>query len=159
MSRLLGAAIALLALITAGTYTAYSLLESGETRDEYYPSLRDAEARVAGGWIPNCVPASASDIRLRSNIDTSVVFGQFCFSPRETEALRKAIVPQEGALWPLPAGRPGVPSWWPKALAGNWNAAAIRSSGYEMARCEGAVPFAIAINWTEGRALFWSMGR
>jgi hypothetical protein len=156
MSRSLGIGIAVLALITVGAYT---LLESGETRDEYYASLREAEAMVAGGWIPNCLPASVSHIRVRSNIDTSVVFGQFRFLSTERAALRKSIVPQEGDLWPLPNGRPGVPSWWPKALVTNWNTATIRSSGYEIARCEGTVPFAILINWTEGRALFWNTGK
>lgn len=127
---------ALLLVILIGTSSCI-----GPFSEEYqyhYPNVSAARADGAfsRGWIPEIVPADATDIYIFYNIDTNWTWG--CFRlPRDGARVREALaaIRAERVAGPVDSGPPrfywvlhrlpGTLPWWPTSM---------RSPGIEMYR-------------------------
>ena len=150
------AGLVILAAVIAGPLAIYAFVTRGETREDSFADLAAAQQMIGRGWIPRCLPKSSIAIRVRSNIDSSAALGGFTFSSAEVQSLRETLSTTAGDVPALPSGRPGLPAWWPAELRGG-QAAAIRTAGYEVFRCEGVGKFAVAIHWRDGHGWFWTL--
>lgn len=95
-----------------------SVVACNETPESTYRTLE--EARRAGaierGWIPESVPAFASNIREKHDLDTNEVWGAFEFPEERRTAVVTTLrsVPSE-YLRGRAIGSGGV-AWWPRSL-------------------------------------------
>jgi hypothetical protein len=91
-----------------------------EDFESHYPDV--AAARRAGaldrGWLPEFLPADATDISEEHNIDTNVTWG--CFSILgDPAAFRQALQAYGASRVAGPLGPPslfGQPKWWPPSM-------------------------------------------
>jgi hypothetical protein len=94
-----------------------------DTSEKSFRSLADAEAQgmVVRGWIPEGLPQSATQVRIRWNLDTNVVRGTVLVTQRDLPELgRKLTVASEQVLrsGTTPQGHRG--GHLPFLLQGRW---------------------------------------
>jgi len=129
---------------------------SGDVRDENFANLTDALQKGAlheGGWLPKFLPPSASDIKLRSNIDTNEIWVAFAWDGTERGALASQCqaIPATAGLLPRRS-----PSWWPTDLAISGPSNAVPSTT-ELLRCtDGGF---VALRSGEKRGYYWHSGK
>ncbi len=126
-----------------------------ETRTGVYATL--AEARAAGaidqGWIPEGLPASASELR-EAHRGTDQRWGLFNFPHGDAEAVR-ALLGDEIKGAPPECTPPGRLEWWPRVLRSPLDPAQIGATGLRVYRGrDGRLTY--AVNWSQGRGYFWS---
>jgi hypothetical protein len=135
--------LCLMALLAAGCGSA-------DVTDQNFASLADATQKGAlgeGGWLPKFLPPSASEIKLRSNIDTNEVWVAFAWDGAERGALANQCRPVAANSDALPRR---APSWWPDNLA------APGPNDTEFLRCaDGGF---VALRPTEKRGYYWHFG-
>jgi hypothetical protein len=125
-----------------------------ETKTGIYATV--GEARAAGaierGWVPEGLPASATDLREAHHGDRQQ-WGVFVFAPADGEAVR-ALVGAEitgTAPWCDPPGRL---EWWPRILRSPLDLAQLQSAGLRLYRSRDD-RLTYAVNWQQGRAFYW----
>jgi len=126
-----------------------------ETRTAVYATV--AEARAAGaveqGWIPEGLPASASDLR-EAHRGADQRWGLFNFPRGDADAVR-ALLGDEITGAPPECNPPGRLEWWPRVLRSPLDAAQIKATGLRLYRArDGRLTY--AVNWSQGRGYFWS---
>jgi hypothetical protein len=134
-----------------------SLFVSGCREDVHskYATLHELERAGPGArtWFPEILPASAFDLEVWYDIDTSDTVGRLRFDPSELEPLRRRLATQ---LRGEPLARADLPTMdvvdWPRCLKGSMTAAEIRACGYEAIRIR---EFQMAID-PRGAAYFWT---
>lgn len=136
----------LLALIAAGC---------GDLRVKLAVFNTAGEARAAGaiaaGWVPEGLPASASDLRAGYMPDGRH-WGVFAFAPAD-EPLVRAMTGEEITAGPLTCDPPGRLEFWPRVIRTPVDVERVRSTGFRLYRGAGARTY--AINWGQGRAYYW----
>jgi hypothetical protein len=135
--------------VTAGCRSA-SLLLSDQQASTYadYEAVQ-ASGNMERGWIPERLPESASDIRLKYDIDTNEILLTFHFDPAEMDDLLAQCAPAELTATDLPQQLSA--SWWPGDLQGPDTAV----SRYAFYGCDSAY---LAIDSDQNQAFFWSLG-
>jgi hypothetical protein len=117
------------------------------------------EARQAGaiaqGRIPEGLPPGSHDLREAHLPGTPQRWGIVNFPQAEAEALRELLNAEEISLDGLTCDAPGRIEWWPIVLRGSLNAGRIAATGVRSYRAKtGDLIF--AVNWSQGRAYYWS---
>jgi hypothetical protein len=125
-----------------------------ETKTGVYASV--AEARAAGaierGWIPEGLPASATDLREAHHGDRQQ-WGVFVFPPADAAPVH-ALVEAEITATPPPCDPPGRLEWWPRILRSPLDLAQVHSTGLRLYRGrDGRLTY--AVNWNQGKAYYW----
>ena len=114
-----------------------------------------AEARAAGavdrGWVPDGLPASASELRL-GYLPDGRHWGVFVFRPGDESAIR-ALARDEITTGPLTCDPPGRLEFWPRVLHTPIDVDRVRSTGFRLYR--GADGRTYAMNWGQGRGYYW----
>jgi hypothetical protein len=114
-----------------------------------------AEARTAGaigaGWVPEGIPASASDLRA-GYLPDGRHWGVFAFRAADQPVVR-ALAREEIASGTLTCDPPGRLEFWPRVLHTPVDVERVRSTGFRLYR--GADARTYAINWGQGRAYYW----
>ncbi|HET7695498.1 MAG TPA: hypothetical protein VFK57_07305 [Vicinamibacterales bacterium] len=114
-----------------------------------------AEARSGGafaaGWVPEGVPAEASDLRVGYMPDGRQ-WGVFAFRPSDAAAVR-ALTRDEITSGPLTCDPPGRLEFWPRVIRTPVDVARVNSTGFRL--FHGADGRTYAINWGQGRAYYW----
>jgi hypothetical protein len=117
------------------------------------------EARQSGavsqGWIPEGLPAGAHDIREGHVPGTRQRWGLFEYPKSEEGSLRALLQPEEIALDRERCEVPGRIEWWPLMLRGALDRERLAATGIRVYRAkEGNL--LVAVNWSQGRAYFWT---
>jgi hypothetical protein len=114
-----------------------------------------AEAREAGaisaGWVPEGIPASASDLRA-GYLPDGRHWGVFAFRASEEPAVRQ-LIGEEITNGTLTCEPPGRLEFWPRVLLTPVDVARVQSTGFRLYRGSGSRTW--AINWGQGRAYYW----
>ena len=114
-----------------------------------------AEARtggaIAAGWVPDGIPASATDLRA-GYLPDGRHWGVFAFQ-RSDEAAVRALTRDEITSGTLACDPPGRLEFWPRVLHTPLDVERVRSTGFRVYR--GADARLYAINWGQGRAYYW----
>jgi hypothetical protein len=137
------------------------LVGCGETSEKRFPSMADVEAQsmVTRGWIPEALPRSGTDVRIRWNIDTNMTRGTMRVEQADLASLRSNVrVLGDDVVRPLWARGRMIPSWWPKELNPPSSSSVLRGLGWEMFTLPNARATYIAVHASEGRLCFWSEG-
>jgi hypothetical protein len=137
----------------------FTTIGCSDFHESAYPTAE--AARHAGvverGWLPQVLPARATEIRERHNVDTNEIVGSFAFQATDAEALRGLEqIPQERVR--QIAGPHRVPSWWPEVLRGDLEPPELARADLEILK-EKQGEFLFAIDWKTGRCFFWSAVR
>ena len=113
------------------------------------------EARKAGalaaGWVPEGLPAAASDLR-EGHLPDGRQWGAFTFPGSDDAALR-ALLGTEITTGTLSCEPPGRLEFWPRVLHGQVDVERVRSTGFRLYRGRDSRTY--AINWGQGRAYYW----
>jgi hypothetical protein len=114
------------------------------------------EARAAGaierGWIPQGLPASASDLR-EGHLDDGRGWGVFMFDTAHADALR-ALLGAEIHGEPVTCEAPGRLEWWPRILRSPIDLSAVATAGLQLYHSKDD-RWTYAVNWRQGRAYYW----
>ena len=126
-----------------------------ETRTGVYATL--AEARAAGavqsGWIPEGLPASATDLR-EAHRGRDQRWGLFSFPPAAADAVR-ALLAAEITGQPPECTPPGRLEWWPRVLRSPMDPGQLKATALRVYHGrDGRLTY--AVNWNQGRGYFWS---
>ena len=118
-----------------------------------------AEARQAGaiakGWIPEGLPADSHDIREGHVPGTPQRWGIVDYPYLQEASLRALLEPEEMSLDRQRCEIPGRVEWWPVMLRGALDGQRLSSTGIHAYRAKtGNLIF--AVNWSQGRAYFWT---
>lgn len=121
-----------------------------------YATLEEAEAAgaVRQGWVPVGLPPGTYEIREAHDPRSPRRWGLFNFPPGEGAALRALLGPER----PFDGLRPDPPrriEWWPVLLRRELDQERIASTGLR-AYESGAGDLVFAVNWTQGRAYYWT---
>ena len=151
MSHRLGGAAAAIALVTLAACSGIN------AQTNSFATL--AEARAAGaiakGWMPEGLPPGSHDIREGHVPGTTERWGIIDFPQAEEASLRALLQPDE---MPLTGQRCEIPpriEWWPLMLRGSLDGTRLSATGIRVYRAkEGNLIF--AVNWSQGRAYFWT---
>ena len=109
------------------------------------------------GWIPTVLPSTATDVRLRSNIDTNMVRGTARLPAADLQRLRGALRPlADDAVPPFRTNVGVTPKWWPPDLRPPSRTAELRGRGWELFSVPEESAAYIALHASEGRVYFWS---
>ena len=135
------------------------LLACSDTREKSFPSLTDTEAQgmVARGWIPSGLPATASDVHVRWNIDTNMVRGRLRVQGDDAGVLISSMRSVEDGITP-PFWLHGdvTPPWWPGELNPPLESSALRRRGWDLLAVPDASSTFIAIRKADGQLYFWT---
>jgi hypothetical protein len=110
-----------------------------------------AGGAIAGGWVPEGLPASATDLRAGYMPDGRH-WGVFAFRAADEPAVR-ALLREEVTTGTLTCNPPGRLEFWPRLLRTPIDPARVRSTGFRVYRGSDARTY--AINWGQGRAYYW----
>jgi hypothetical protein len=114
-----------------------------------------AEARsggaIAAGWVPDGLPASASDLRA-GYLPDGRHWGVFVFRPSDESAVR-ALTRDEITAGTLTCDPPGRLEFWPRVIRTPVNVERVRSTGFRL--YHGTDGRTYAINWGQGRVYYW----
>jgi hypothetical protein len=144
-----------------GWLALLALTGCAETRDDSFSSMSTPEARsmMSRGWIPTVLPSTATDVRVRSNIDTNMVRGTARIAEPDLHRLRAALRPLAGDAVPPFWTRGSVtPRWWPADLLPPSRTAELRERGWEIFSVPERAGTYMALRRAEGRVYFWSEG-
>jgi hypothetical protein len=134
---------------------ALSVAACGDLRVEYTVFNTAGEARaggaIAGGWVPDGLPPSASDVRA-GYLPDGRHWGVFAFPPGGEPAVR-SLVRDEITSGTLACDPPGRLEFWPRVLRTPVDVDRVRSTGFRVYRGIDARTY--AINWGQGRAYYW----
>ena len=124
-----------------------------------FASLREAQAAgaVERGWVPAILPAGAYELRAAYEPSGRRRWGLFNFRPDEADALRSAMAAEETTFDAMRIDIPGRIEWWPVAMRGDLDSQALSATGLRVYRAR-AAPLVFAVNWSQGRAYYWSVG-
>lgn len=116
---------------------------------------RADEARAAGavtaGWVPDGIPASATDLRA-GYLPDGRHWGVFAYGAADEPSVR-ALIGEEITSGTLQCEPPGRLEFWPRVLLTPVDVERVRSTGFRVYRGRDARTY--AINWGQGRAYYW----
>lgn len=122
-----------------------------------FASMR--EAREAGavdrGWVPAVLPDGVYEMRAAYEPAGTRRWGLFNFRVGDEAALRAVLEPEETSLKGMRIQIPGRIEWWPLALRGDLDAEALTITGLKAYRLRGS-GLIVAVNWSQGRAYYWT---
>ena len=134
------------------------LFGCGETTEKSFPSmsLPEAQGMVSRGWIPAVLPSTATDIQVRSNLDTNMVRGTARIREVDVPGLRSALRPlADDAVPPFwPKGNV-TPPWWPEELRPPSRTSELRARGWELFAVPDKAATYMALRRSDGRLYFW----
>jgi hypothetical protein len=113
-----------------------------------------ADGAVAGGYLPQGLPASTYDLREAHDPDSDRRWALFSFPPAEGEAVRALLQPDLTDLTGAIVDVPGRIEWWPLLLRERLDPSAIQATGLETYRTRDDASL-MAVNWRQGRAYVW----
>lgn len=118
-----------------------------------FNSVEDARTggAIAGGWVPEGIPAGAGDLRA-GYLPDGRHWGVFAFRPSDEAAVR-ALTRDEITAGPLTCDPPGRLEFWPRVIRTPVDVERVRSTGFRLYRGTDARTY--AINWGQGRAYYW----
>ena len=148
MLRVLKAPILLVLLVAPAACSGLSV------KVGVYQTLDDArkEGAIAGGWVPEGLPASANDLRAGHMPDGPQHWGAFSFKIEDAPALR-ALLANEITSGTLTCDPPGRLEFWPRLLLSPIDVENVKHTGFRL--YHGAEGRTFAINWGQGRAYYW----
>ena len=127
----------------------------GDLRVKYNVFNTADEARaggaIAGGWVPEGLPPSASDLRA-GYLPDGRHWGVFAFRSAGESAVR-SLAGEEITSGTLACDPPGRLEFWPRVLRTPVDVERVRSTGFRGYR--GTDTRTYAINWGQGRAYYW----
>jgi hypothetical protein len=113
------------------------------------------EARKAGaiasGWVPDGLPANASDLR-EGHVPDGRHWGVFSFPAGDAAPVR-ALLGTEIAAGTLTCEPPGRLEFWPRLLLSPIDVERVRSTGFHL--YSGRDVRTYAVNWGQGRVYYW----
>jgi hypothetical protein len=130
-----------------------------DVREERFPTVGEAAAQgmVARGWIPAGLPATGTDVVVRSNIDTNMVRGRLSLPPGELfvagKNLRVVLDDQT-----LPFYGRFRPEWWPDELNPPGRASKMQSQGWDLFVVYGERSTYVAVHRSKRELYFWGEG-
>lgn len=110
-----------------------------------------AGGAIAAGWVPDGVPAAATDLRAGYMPDGRH-WGVFAFRAGDEPAVR-GLARDEITSGTLECEPPGRLEFWPRLLLTPIDVERVRSTGFRLYRGGDARTY--AINWGQGRAYYW----
>jgi hypothetical protein len=117
------------------------------------------EARSSGamekGYVPSILPANAYELRAAYAVKGNQRWGLFNFPPEGGDQLRAMLQPEEVSLAGTVMDVPGRIEWWPLVLRGDVDAERARITGLRAYHAKSA-PLVVAVNWSQGRASYWT---
>jgi hypothetical protein len=118
-----------------------------------FDSVDEARAAgaVAAGWVPDGLPADASDLR-EGHLPDGRYWGVFSF-PRADDAAIRALLRDEITSGTLSCDPPGRLEWWPRLLWSPVDVEKVRTTGFRL--YHGADGRTFVVNWGQGRAYYW----
>jgi hypothetical protein len=118
-----------------------------------FNSAEEARAggAIASGWVPDGIPASASDVRAGYMPDGRH-WGVFAFHPPDDAGVRRLLA-EEITGGTLTCDPPGRLEFWPRVIRTPVDVARVRTTGFRVYR--GADGRTYAINWGQGRVYYW----
>ena len=146
MGTLLRGLVLLAALCAAGCGDLRVKLAVFNTADD----ARSGGA-IAAGWVPEGLPAGASDLRAGYMPDGRH-WGVFAFRAADEPVVR-ALARDEITSGTLTCDPPGRLEFWPRVIRTPIDIERVRSTGFRLYR--GADARTYAINWGQGRAYYW----
>ena len=138
--------VLLLLLVLAGCGDLRVKMGVYNTLDE----ARQAGA-IANGWVPERVPASASDLR-EGHMPDGRHWGVFAFQAADDAAVR-AMVAEEITSGTVTCDPPGRLEFWPRVVRTPVDVERVRSTGFRLYRGHDGRTY--AINFGQGRAYYW----
>lgn len=144
---------------TLGGVALLVFVGCADTKEGSFSSMSTPEAKsmVSHGWIPSVLPSSATDVRLRWNIDTNMVRGTARVPAADRGALRAALrLLEDGAVPRFWTKGSVTPSWWPSALSPPGKAVDLRSRGWEVFVVPERVTTFMALHSSDEFVYFWS---
>jgi hypothetical protein len=124
----------------------------GETREKHYATWTELveDGAVERGWVPACLPESATDIREIHNLDANWSLLTFTYDSLDAEAL--------GALCPaVTVSQVRLPErrarWWPAELVGSGGPGSSRFLFFDCG--EQSSGMYVALDERERRAYVW----
>ncbi|MFT3807837.1 hypothetical protein [Arenimonas sp.] len=78
-------------ILAASLLSGCDMLSNSVTTD--YATLAEARAGGLGGWLPDVVPASATDIHVSTNMDLGFSVGEFWFASADAPAFFMRLEP------------------------------------------------------------------
>jgi hypothetical protein len=130
-----------------------------DVREERFATLGEpaAQGMVARGWIPAGLPATGTDVVVRSNIDTNMVRGRLSLPPGQLfvagETLRAVTADQT-----LPFYGRFTPEWWPEELNPPGRASEMQSQGWDLFVVDGERSSYVAVHRSKRELYFWGEG-
>jgi len=106
---------------------------------------------IAAGWVPERVPAGASDLR-EGHLPDGRHWGVFAFQAADEAAVR-SLVGEEVTTGTLTCDPPGRLEFWPRLIHGTVDVAQVRSTGFRLYHGQDGRTY--AINFGQGRAYYW----
>lgn len=134
---------ATVAVLAASACTRMDTVE----RDYADAAALRADGVVSRGWVSDALPASAQQIKLKTNVDTNEAWVKFVAPPADVVAISRSCSRIELQAADLP--RTSAGSWWPDYLVGS-GFARDRAAYF---RCGDGGMFAVPT--TEASAYFW----
>ena len=116
-----------------------------------YANLDEVRKAGAGGWVPEGLPSSTSDLR-EGHLPDGRHWGAFTFPVAETAPVR-ALVETEITTGTLSCEPPGRLEFWPRVLLSPVDVERVRSTGFKL--YAGRDSRTYAINWGQGRGYYW----
>lgn len=118
-----------------------------------------AEARAAGmverAWVPAVLPEGAYELRVAYEPDGTKRWGLFNFREADAASVRAIVAADEISLEGTVIDIPRRIEWWPIAMRGALDHESLAATGLKAYR--GREPgLVIAVNWSQGRAYYWS---
>jgi len=142
-----------------GGFALLVLLGCAETREDSFSSMSTIQAQgmVSRGWIPAILPGTATDVRVRSNIDTNMVRGMARVPEPDLGRLRAALRPLADDVVP-PFWTKGsvTPPWWPADLLPPGRTSELRRRGWEVFSVPDRAATYMALHPSDGWVYFWS---
>ena len=127
-------------------------------RTTSFASLAEAQEAIANGWLPSGLPASSYEIRVAYVPDGWQRWGIINFPAADAAQLRAILQPEELSLAGVRCQVPGRIEWWPVQLRQDLDADRIAATGAKAHRARtGNLIF--VVNWTQGRAYYWTTER
>jgi hypothetical protein len=135
------------------------LVGCADTKEGTFSTMSTPEAKsmVSHGWIPSVLPGSATDVRLRWNIDSDMVRGTARVPAADRGALRAGLRPLgDGAAPRFWLKGSVTPPWWPADLSPPGKTAELRSRGWEVFVVPDRVTTFMALHSLDESVYFWS---
>jgi hypothetical protein len=120
-----------------------------------------AEARAAGaiekGWVPAGLPESVYELRAAYVPGSWERWGIINFPAEAVSGIRLLLQPDEMSLAGLRCDIPARIEWWPVILRQQLDAERIAATGARAYRSRDG-KLVVVVNWTQGRAYYWTTG-